>query len=187
MRLPPPEEGSLDAEQQAYREAVTEGRKGMFDDIWRRGPFGVWQHAPAIGQAALPVGTAVRQASISPQVREIGILAAGVHFKAKFEFAAHKAIAVAAGLDPEAVDRMGRGEAPGFEGENDLALRVATTLLETTRLPDELYTEAVDVFGEQGLVELVASVGYYCMVSLTLNAFQVPLAEGMDDPWPDLP
>jgi hypothetical protein len=36
-------------------------------------------------------------------------------------------------------------------------------------------------------VELVASVGYYCMVSLTLNAFQVPLAEGMDDPWPDLP
>ena len=35
------------------------------------------------------------------------------------------------------------------------------------------------------VVELVSSVGYYCMVSLTLNAFEVPLVDGMIDPWPE--
>lgn len=186
MRLPAPDADNLTAEQAAYRDAVTQGRKGLGDELWRLGPFGVWQHAPAIGQAALPVGTEVRAASISAQVREIAILAAGVHHKAKFEFAAHKAAGVAAGLDPEAIDRMGRGEAPGFVGENDVAHRAASTLVSTSRLPDDLYAEAEAAFGHQGVVELVAAVGYYCLVSLTLNAFDVQLADGMEDPWPDL-
>lgn len=186
MRLPPPDEGSLTPDQQAYREAVTAGRKGLLHDVWRRGPFGVWQHAPEMGQAALPLGTATRTASIDPKVREVGILAAGVHHKAKFEFAAHRAIGVAAGLDGDALDRWAAGGDPGFEGDLDVARRVATMLVTTSRIGDELYAEALEIFGERGLVELVSTVGYYCMVSLTLNAFEVPLAEGMTDPWPDL-
>ena len=186
MRLPPPEAQDLTPDQQAYRDAVTEGRPGLIDDVWRRGPFGVWQHAPEIGQAALPLGGATRTASISPAVREVGILAAGVHHQAKFEFAAHRRIGVAAGLDGEALDRWANGGDPGFTGDLDVAMRVSTTLVSTSRLPDALFEEAMATFGKQGLVELVSTVGYYCMVSLTLNAFEVPLVEGMDDPWPDI-
>ena len=185
MRLPPPDEADLSPTQEAYKQAVAEGRKGLLDDVWRLGPFGVLQHAPEMGLAALPVGTAVRQTSLSVQAREIAILAAGIHHRAKFEFAAHRAIGVAGGLDGEALDRWAAGGDPGFEGENDVARRVASTLVSTSRLPDDLYAEGVATFGETGLVELVSSVGYYCMVSLTLNAFEVPLVDGMTDPWPE--
>ncbi|MGA0841129.1 MAG: hypothetical protein ACO3P1_14675 [Pseudomonadales bacterium] len=39
--------------------------------------------------------------------------------------------------------------------------------------------------GEQERVELVTVIGYYCQISLTLNAFCVPLPEGADDPFPE--
>ena len=39
--------------------------------------------------------------------------------------------------------------------------------------------------GEKALVELVSTIGYYCLVSLTLNVFQVDLADSMIDRWPE--
>ena len=36
-----------------------------------------------------------------------------------------------------------------------------------------LYQRAVEGFGEQGLVEMIATIGYYTMVAMTLNAFEV--------------
>jgi 4-carboxymuconolactone decarboxylase len=50
---------------------------------------------------------------------------------------------------------------------------------------DATYVAACDTFGETGLIELVGIIGYYCMVSLTLNAFEVSLTDGMEDPFPD--
>ena len=35
------------------------------------------------------------------------------------------------------------------------------------------------------MIELVSLVGYYCLVSLTLNIFEVPLDNGMEDPFPN--
>ena len=50
---------------------------------------------------------------------------------------------------------------------------------------DETYNHGVEVFGEEGMVELVTTVGYYCLISLTLNSFQIPLEDGMVDPFPE--
>ena len=37
-----------------------------------------------------------------------------------------------------------------------------------------VYKRALDTIGLQTLVELIAMMGYYCMVSVTLNAFEAP-------------
>ena len=39
-------------------------------------------------------------------------------------------------------------------------------------------------FGEAPLIELVTIIGYYCLISLTLNAFDVALTSRMTDPFP---
>ena len=52
------------------------------------------------------------------------------------------------------------------------------------RISDATYAAAVDAFGETGLVELVTTVGYYCLISVTLNAFEIPLPDDWDDPFP---
>ncbi len=44
-------------------------------------------------------------------------------------------------------------------------------------LPALSYRQAVQEFGERGAAELIYLVGLYCMVSVTLNGFDVPVPE----------
>jgi 4-carboxymuconolactone decarboxylase len=43
---------------------------------------------------------------------------------------------------------------------------------------DATYKRAIELLGEKAVVELVGVLGYYCLVSLTLNIFQVGLPDG---------
>jgi hypothetical protein len=48
---------------------------------------------------------------------------------------------------------------------------------------DELtYRAAVDAFGVHGVAELCYLVGLYCLVSVTLNGFDVPVPEPEEGP-----
>jgi len=66
-----------------------------------------------------------------------------------------------------------------------LIYQITTQLLDQHSLSDDIYREGINEFNEQGMIELVSLVGYYCLVSLTLNAFEIPIDEGMNDPFND--
>ena len=44
-------------------------------------------------------------------------------------------------------------------------------------LPELVYKKAIERFGEESTAELIYLVGLYCMVSVTLNGFDVPVPE----------
>ena len=183
MRLPPLTEEQLAPAQRAVLEAIRQGPRG--GALGLAGPFGVWVRAPSVGGPTQALGAAVRYATGLPDnVREVAICTVGVFHRASFEFAAHRALAEAAGVDSAALERLRAGEAPGFRGDEDLAYRVAHHLLHEHRLSETLYAEARAAFGDTALIELVTTIGYYCLVSLTLNAFEIPLSPGMDEPFP---
>ena len=46
----------------------------------------------------------------------------------------------------------------------------------------KLQALAVELLDESGVVELIALIGYYGIISMTLNVAQVPLPDGMEDP-----
>jgi 4-carboxymuconolactone decarboxylase len=45
------------------------------------------------------------------------------------------------------------------------------------------YARAVALLGEAAVVELVGILGYYTLISMTINAFEVPLPAGAADPF----
>ena len=47
---------------------------------------------------------------------------------------------------------------------------------------DAVYRRVNDAFGERGVIDLVGAVGYYSLVSMTLNVAQVPLPAGVTAP-----
>jgi 4-carboxymuconolactone decarboxylase len=182
-RLNPLDEANLAPDARAFLDTVNSGPRGKIGLI---GPFGVWAHAPKIGNAAQAFGGAVRfQTSLPERIKEIAICAVGAHYKAKFEFAAHGPMAIAAGVSASAVDAIRRGVDPDLADAADRAsYRVARELLLEHRLSDATFADAKARFGEAALIELVTIIGYYCLISLTLNAFDVELTSRMTDPFP---
>ena len=185
-RLEPLDEDLLTSDQKSLRDSVVGTRKGLGPDVWKSGPFGVWQHAPDLGMKALELGAQVRFATeLDPQMREVAICCVGVHFKSKFEFEAHAAIAISEGIDSNYLDVLAEGGQPSWKRELMITQKFTEELLQSTRVSDSTYGMMLNVVGPKGMVELGSTIGYYCLVSLTLNAFQVDLADSMIDRWPE--
>jgi len=185
-RLSPLSLERLTEEQQSFWDAINRGPRAQAGKVGLVGPFGVWARSPKIGTAVQALGAVARYGTSLPDsVREVAICTVGAHYRAKFEFAAHAAFARDAGVEPAALEAIRRGREPAFTRVKDtLSYQVATELLQQHRLGERTFQSARAALGESLLIELVSVIGYYCLVSLTLNAFEVPVAEGMDDPFP---
>ena len=132
---------NLAPDARAFLDALNSGPRGKIGLI---GPFGVWAHAPKIGQAAQAFGGAVRfQTTLPERIKEIAICTVGAHYKAKFEFAAHGPMAIAAGVPAAAVEAIRLGADPNFADPADRAsYRVARELLLEHRLSDATFKDA---------------------------------------------
>ena len=113
-------------------------------------------------------------------VGEMAILLVTRHWTSHFEWNAHKRAALAAGLDPTIVAAIAVGERPASLQPNENVLyRFCIELLETKRVGDETFAATKAAFGEQGVVDVIYTLGYYSMVAMLLNVDDHPLPAGV--------
>ena len=185
-RLSKLEVGDLSSEQRELLDEIWSGPRAKNGNLGLVGPFDAQVRVPNLGRAVQAVGKALRQYTTIPEgAKEVAICTVGAFYRAKFEFAAHRPAAEEAGVDSDALERLRRGEDPQLQGAEQVAYEVASALVTTHRIPRSTYENAVATFGENGVIELVTVVGFYAQVSLSLNAFEVPLMDGMTDPFPE--
>jgi alkylhydroperoxidase family enzyme len=147
------------------------------------GPWNPWLHFPKFGK---PVWELVKALSTSPSlprpVREVAILVTGAKFKSAYEIYAHVLVAELRGIADEKIATIVAGQRPvDLTREEAVAYDIASALVSGGVLPQLTYQQAVALFGEGGTAELISLVGLYCMVSVTLNGYDVPLPE-LDTP-----
>ncbi|MFC7705453.1 carboxymuconolactone decarboxylase family protein [Plastorhodobacter daqingensis] len=181
MRLAPPDPDTLTPDQRRVHDLIASGPRGQV-----RGPLAIWLHRPRLAETAQALGAYCRYGTtLDPRLSELAILCMAVVWRSEFEWWAHKPIALKAGLAPDTVEALRRGETPAFSSdEEEVVHAVVTTLAAERRLPDALYSRAEAVLGTDRLVDLVGLCGYYTLISMTLNVFEVPLPEGAS---PELP
>jgi 4-carboxymuconolactone decarboxylase len=184
MRLPLLSPISLNPEQRTLYEDMHEGIETNFkgfkaidSDGALIGPWNSWLHFPKFGG---PIWDLVKALSASPTlprpVREVAILVTGAHFHSAYELYAHVIIAEARGLPDEKIATIVAGQRPAdLTRQEAVAYDVASALVSGSVLPELLYRQSVVTFGEQGTAELINLVGLYCLVSVTLNGFDVPV------------
>ncbi|RYF61793.1 MAG: carboxymuconolactone decarboxylase family protein [Comamonadaceae bacterium] len=168
-RLAIPRIDALDPQQRAIRDAIVASR-GSID-----GPFLAWLLVPGLADPAQQLGAFCRyQTSLARVELELLILVVAAELRCEAEQQIHEPIALAAGLASQAVDSIRIGHYPDL-GPVRLRLlyQVARCLVRKSRIPERLYALAVGCFGEKSMVEIVTVVGYYSMVGLTLNAFEM--------------
>ena len=181
-RLPELNAGTMTAAQRAVHEEIVSGPHARVV-----GPFRAWLHSPELARRARALSEHIRfRSSLPPKLMELAILVTGRHWKAEFECYAHAQLARKAGLDEAIITALASGQRPSFADDHEaLVYALCTELYETHRLGDATYQRALEALGLPSVVELVATIGYYSMVSLTLNAFQVPLPPGEPSPFAD--
>jgi 4-carboxymuconolactone decarboxylase len=69
--------------------------------------------------------------------------------------------------------------------DEQVAYHFSAEILRDHFVSDETFKLALDQFGEQGLVDLIGSLGNFTMLAMLLNAFQVDLQQ-VDPPFPDV-
>ena len=181
LSLPPEEE--LTPEQRAACAEAASGLRGRVP-----APMTAWLRNPELARRAQKLGELLRyQTTLEPRLSELAILVCARHWTSHHEWTVHKREGLKAGLDPEAVAAIAARRKPGLRDARDQAVHdAAFALLATGRLPAALHARATEALGERGLVELVGILGYYSLVALTLNAFEIGLPEAaapeLEDP-----
>ena len=170
--LPPEEE--LTPEQRAACAEAASGLRGRVP-----APMVAWLRNPELARRAQKLGELLRyQTTLEPCLSELAILVCARHWTSHYEWTVHKREGLKTGIDPEAVAAIAARRKPVLRDAREQAVcDAASTLLATGRLPAALHARATEALGERGLVELVGILGYYSLVALTLNAFEIGLPD----------
>jgi hypothetical protein len=186
MRIPLLDPTQLTSEQQPLYEDMRRGIETNFkgftaidDNGALIGPWNPWLSFPKFGG---PTWELVKALSSSPKlpkpVREVAILVTGAKFHAAYEIYAHVLVAELRGLPDEKIATIVAGQRPAdLSREEAVAYDLAAALVGGGVVPALTYQQAVAEFGQDGTAEFINLVGLYCMVSVTLNGFDVPVPE----------
>jgi len=181
-RLPELSEETFTAEQRALAESIKSGPRGQFK---LSGPFAIYLHSPAYGELAQKLGGHLRfKTSIPPRLSEFAILCTGQYWKAQFEWHVHARIALQQGIKETTIRALQAGRVPKSAPRDEMAIyKFIKELYTTRRVSNPSYTRVHKLLGDAGMVELVGILGYYVLISMTLNVFRMPLPEGTPVPF----
>jgi 4-carboxymuconolactone decarboxylase len=179
-RPPILDEGRLTAEQQAVFDDIRSGPRGLVE-----GPLRVWVQSPEFAERAQKLGAFCRYGTRIPRrLSELAIVIVGAHWRSGFEWSVHAPIAAEAGIDPDGLEAIRVGKQPSLVGADERAVyRFSQQLLETKRVSEDAYMDVVKLVGTEGAVELVGILGYYTLICMTINAFEVPTVDGKPEPF----
>jgi 4-carboxymuconolactone decarboxylase len=172
-RLPVLDENLLSEAQRAYLLALRTGPRGQ--SLQLGGPFAAWLHAPEMGLKAQALGAHCRyHTALPPRLSEFAILCTAAKWRAQYEWYAHAPVAEKAGVAPRTIEDLRRGRAPKSAPKDERAIYAfVQELYKRRRVSEPNYKRVKALLGDAATVELVGILGYYALISMTLNAFHM--------------
>jgi 4-carboxymuconolactone decarboxylase len=182
-RQSPPDLAALTPEQRETRERFLQARKPAADGRLG-GPFDPWMTNPELFTRLTGLGNMLwNRTSLDRGLVELAICVTAKVWESNVEWAAHAPRAIEFGVAASVLDDVLAGRRPTGRPQDELVYDLCQTMHATHALPRPLYDAGVAAFGEQGVAELMAVIGYYTLVSMTLNAFEVQVAPGLTAPF----
>lgn len=172
QRLSMLDSSDMSIEQAAACDAARSGPRGKVP-----APMIAWLRNPELARRAQDLGALLRfDTSLTPKLTELAILVCARHWTSHHEWTAHKKLALQAGLDSAIIGAIADHRTPHFNDASEQSVyEISQELLSSGQLSPSNYDAGLQGLGERGLVELVSILGYYCLVSLTLNCFEIGL------------
>ena len=83
-------------------------------------------------------------------------------------------MAAKGGVKPKTIEDLKRGRYPKSAPKDERAIYdFIQELYKTRRVSERIYKRVQSLLGDKATVELVGILGYYALISMTLNVFQM--------------
>ena len=178
-RLHLPSVDEMTAEQRDVHDEIVTGVRAQLI-----GPLRAVIHSPDLARRWSRLGEYLRFSTMLPKkLNELAIIVTGRRWNAQLEFHIHAQAAQAAGLDPACIEAIRVAQPPAFADDAELEVyEFARQLQQAGNVEPQVFAAVKTRWGERGVVELTGVIGYYTMVSMTLNAHEIPLPGGAKPP-----
>lgn len=116
--------------------------------------------------------------ALEAQQSEVVILRTGVHLGSDYEWNHHVSRARASGMTDHRIASI-RGDVQKMAPEDALFAKAVDELFRERKLTDETIGAVVSVVGKEGVLDVIATVGFYSTLGYMLNSFDTPLDDSI--------
>lgn len=145
------------------------------------GPFHPLLKSPELCDRAQALGAFLRyDSALPPRLSELAILVTARFWSAQFEWHEHAKFAAKGGLSDAVIEIIRLGDDPSalLQDDEKAVYAFAVALHTDHAVDDATYAAALRHLGETGVTDLVGLLGYYTLISMVLNTFEVPTPDG---------
>ena len=170
-RMPPLAISALNEKQRKVADELINGPRGGV-----KGPFIPLLRSPELVERLGKVGEYLRfGSSLQPRISELVMLVVAREWTNQFEWAVHVPLALKHGIRQEAIAALAEGRRPrGMADDEEIAYEMCEELSRTRSLCDTTYRNAVETFGEVGVIDIATVYGYFVTVCAIMNLAHTP-------------
>ena len=170
-----------DAQRAAAQEIINGPRGALY------GPFVPLLRSPELMGYAQRLGEYLRyRSAIGVRLSELAILVTAREWDQQVEWAIHAPIAQQVGVPPDIIAAIARRERPAaMLVDEAVVYDFCVELHRHKRVSDRVYDDALALFGEQGVVDLMGVNGYYTFLAMVMNTARTAAPPSSVAPLPD--
>jgi len=168
----------------AQRDELDDAGKKLFDALpatARGGPSSVRIYSPPVAEATGLENDYLRKRSgMDPEVREMAILVTVRELNSQYIWTSHEPQAREAGVSQKVIDVI-RDRRPlvGLAEKEQVVIQLGREAVGENKVRPETFARALQLWGRQGLVNVVALMGNYAANAILLNTFDQQMNPGV--------
>ena len=180
-RLPPIPASDWTPEQQRLAQPIIDGPRGALIS-----PFVPLLRSPELMDHAQRMGEYLRfRSRIGLRLSELAICITARQWSQQVEWAIHAPIAEREGIAPAALADIAQGRVPtALQLDEAVLYAFCTELHRTHGVSDVTWAQAVALWGEAGVIDLVGVNGYYTFLSMVMNSARTTVPPSSASPLP---
>lgn len=146
-----------------------------------QGPFTMFLHSPEVAGRVAHLGAYVRfEGSLDMKVRVLAAMTVAREFEAVYVWGAQTGGARRLGLPEETIAAIRDDHSRGVPQDDAQIIDFTRTLLRRHRIDDATFKAMQPRFGNDELIQLTTAIGYYSLLSMTVNVCELEPAAGAE-------
>jgi 4-carboxymuconolactone decarboxylase len=146
-----------------------------------QGPFTVFLHSPDIAGRVAHLGAYVRfEGSLDMRVRVVAAMTVAREYDALYVWGAQTGGARRLGVPEATITAIRENHSRGVSPDDAQIIEFTRQLLRKHRIDDTTANAMRARFGDDEYIQLTGAIGYYALLSMTVNACELEPAEGAE-------